>query len=31
MKKITLWSKEEYHYEAACGFIPNMRLYLHED
>ena len=31
MKKITLWNQEEYHYEAACGFIPNMRLYLHED
>ena len=31
MKKINLWEQSEYNYAAACGFIPNMRLYLHED
>ena len=31
MNKITLWNEAEYHYSAACGFIPNMRLYFHED
>lgn len=30
-EKVILWDTEEYHYDAACGFIPNMRLYLHED
>ena len=31
MDKITLWEQEEYQYPLSCGFIPNMRLYLHED
>lgn len=31
MNKVTLWKKSEYDYAAACGFIPNMRLYFHED
>ncbi len=31
MKKINLWNQSEYNYTAACGFIPNMRLYLHDD
>ena len=31
MKKINLWEQSEYNYAAACGFIPNMRLYFHED
>ena len=31
MNKITLWNESEYNYAAACGFIPNMRLYFHED
>ena len=31
MKKVILWEQSEYNYAAACGFIPNMRLYLHED
>lgn len=31
MDKITLWDQEEYSYEASFGFIPSMRLYIHED
>lgn len=31
MNKIVLWEGSEYAYEAACGFVPNMRLYLHKD
>lgn len=31
MDKITLWEQEEYQYPLSCGFIPNMRLYIHED
>ena len=31
MDNITLWDQEEYSYEASFGFIPNMRLYIHED
>lgn len=31
MKKVNLWEQSEYNYAAACGFIPNMQLYFHED
>lgn len=31
MDKVILWNESEYSFNAACGFIPNMRLYLHED
>ena len=31
MNKVQLWNESEYNYAAACGFIPNMRLYFHED
>ena len=31
MNKVLLWNELEYNYAAACGFIPNMRLYFHED
>lgn len=31
MDKITLWDQEEYQYSLSCGFIPNMRFYIHED
>ena len=31
MDKITLWEQEEYQCPLSCGFIPNMRLYIHED
>lgn len=31
MDKITLWDQEEYQYSLSCGFIPNMRLYIHAD
>lgn len=31
MDKINLWEQEEYQYPFFCGFIPNMRLYIHED
>lgn len=31
MEKVTLWKQSEYNYAAACGFIPNMRLYFHKD
>lgn len=31
MDKITLWNQEEYQYPLSCGFIPSMRLYIHED
>ncbi|MBO4459256.1 MAG: alpha/beta hydrolase [Clostridiales bacterium] len=26
-----IWTIDEYHYEAAYGFIPNLTFYLHED
>lgn len=26
-----IWKKDEYHYEAAYGFIPNIHAYLHSD
>ncbi|MBP5491876.1 MAG: alpha/beta hydrolase [Clostridiales bacterium] len=26
-----VWKAEEYHYEAAYGFIPNLMTYLHDD
>ena len=28
---ITLWKESEYQYPLGCGFIPNIRCYLHED
>lgn len=28
---INLWKEDEYTYEAAYGFKPNLRTYLHED
>ena len=33
MKRLTisLWEKEEYRYTLGCGFIPNIRCYLHGD
>lgn len=33
MKRLThtLWSPEEYHYQAAFGFLPRLDGYLHED
>lgn len=34
MKEITrenIWKQEEYTYEAAYGFMPNLRFYLHDD
>lgn len=31
MNKVQLWNESEYNYAAACGFIPNMRLYFHKD
>lgn len=30
-EKVVLWSKEEYQYEGAYGFIPFMMTYLHDD
>lgn len=29
--RINIWNDGEYKYEAAYGFIPNIRTYLHED
>lgn len=29
--RINLWKDGEYNYEAAYGFIPNIRTYIHED
>jgi len=29
--KIDLYNKEEYNYPLAFGFMPNIRLYLHDD
>lgn len=31
MNKVQLWNELEYNYAAACGFIPNVRLYFHKD
>lgn len=28
---IKLWEKEEYSYPLACGFVPNMVSYIHEE
>jgi acetyl esterase/lipase len=28
---VTLWNKNEYTYPMACGFIPSLRGYLHDD
>lgn len=30
-KRIDIWGENEYTYEAAYGFKPNLRTYLHED
>ena len=30
-ERIDLWEKDEYNYEAAYGFVPNIRTYMHED
>ncbi len=29
--RLDLWKKEEYTYEAAYGFMPNIHAYLHEE
>lgn len=29
--RIDIWEKEEYTYEAAYGFVPNIRTYIHDD
>jgi len=29
--RVDLWKPEEYTYEAAYGFMPNIRAYLHEE
>ncbi|MCM1135604.1 MAG: alpha/beta hydrolase [Clostridium sp.] len=26
-----IWEENEYHYEYACGFVPKLNSYLHED
>ena len=28
---IKLWEEEEYTYPLACGFIPNLVSYIHEE
>ena len=30
-KTIYLWTKEEYRYPCAGGFLPNITAYLHDD
>ena len=30
-QRIDLYDPSEYHYELACGFMPNLRAYLHEE
>ena len=29
--RVDLWKPEEYTYEAAYGFMPNLHAYLHEE
>lgn len=29
--RINIWDKEEYSYQAAYGFIPNIKTYIHDD
>lgn len=29
--RVDIWDKDEYTYEAAYGFMPNIRVYLHDD
>ena len=34
MKEVTrenIWKSDEYTYEAAYGFVPNLRFYIHDD
>ena len=30
-RRALIWTSEEYHYEAAYGFVPNIMAYLHPD
>ena len=30
-KTYKIWEENEYHYGHACGFVPNIVSYLHED
>ena len=31
MTRENIWKEDEYSYEAAYGFVPNLHFYLHED
>ena len=29
--RVNIWGEGEYTYEAAYGFVPNIRTYIHDD